>query len=147
MSKPLTCSCGQCDQCLKRTYDRNYRVTHREEIKRAHRQWKINNPERYKYHHNLYNQNRKRRVIEAYGGRCQCCGETEMSFLSIDHINNDGGTHRRELKSRGGGEFYSWLLRHNCPQDKFQCLCMNCQFGKRKTGICPHQNSGGILGI
>lgn len=40
-------------------------------------------------------------VIAAYGGRCACCGEATPEFLSIDHVNNDGAQHRREIN--GGG--------------------------------------------
>src|SRR6266852_8334175 len=43
----------------------------------------------------------RKRVLAAYGGKCVCCGETEDSFLSIDHIDGDGNKHRRELGKNG----------------------------------------------
>src|SRR5688572_22754686 len=44
----------------------------------------------------------KDQVYAAYGGyKCSCCGETEPSFLTLDHINNDGNQYRRDV----GGTF------------------------------------------
>jgi hypothetical protein len=83
---------------------------------------------------------RKREVLEAYGGcRCVCCDETELAFLSVDHIENNGNLHRKEIGG-GGGRLYQWLKKHKYPPG-FQVLCMNCQFGKRIHGICPHQTN------
>ena len=78
-------------------------------------------------------------VYAAYGGyKCACCGETEKLFLSIDHINNDGAEHRRTHKLKTGEQLHRWLRRNNFPSG-FQVLCMNCQWGKRDGGVCPHQ--------
>jgi hypothetical protein len=88
------------------------------------------------------NQDRCRdQVFNAYGGyKCNCCGETERMFLSIDHVNNDGAEERKSGKYRGSGTgFYVWLRKSNFPSG-YQVLCMNCQIGKHKNGgVCPHQ--------
>ncbi len=43
-------------------------------------------------------------VFEAYGGyKCNCCGENEPMFLSIDHIDNDGATERKSGQYCGSG--------------------------------------------
>jgi hypothetical protein len=78
------------------------------------------------------------KLIEEYGGKCACCGETEEAFLSIDHISGDGREHRK-LIGTGGQAFYLWLKNHGYPKDNFQLLCMNCNFAKGKLGECPHQ--------
>jgi len=79
-------------------------------------------------------------VLNHYGNICRCCGENKKEFLTIDHINNDGGSHRKKI-NKAGSTFYKWLIDNNFPQD-YQTLCMNCQFGKLKNnGICPHQQS------
>lgn len=82
----------------------------------------------------------KNEVFEAYGGwKCNCCGETERSFLSIDHMQNNGSKLRREGVHGHSTQFYRWLKKSGFPSD-FQVLCMNCQFGKRMNrGVCPHQ--------
>lgn len=87
-------------------------------------------------------------AVMAYGGYiCACCGETRKPFLSIDHINNDGATHRRTIaayaEDNGKGvssQMWQWLKRNGYPAG-FQILCMNCNFGKAKNGgVCPHES-------
>jgi hypothetical protein len=82
-------------------------------------------------------------VFAAYGGyKCNCCGETEQLFLSIDHVNNDGAEFRRKLtgkRTSAGYHTYNWLIKNGFP-DGYQVLCMNCNHGKRmNNGICPHK--------
>lgn len=75
-------------------------------------------------------------MVTAYGGRCECCGETEMAFLSLDHIN--GGGHRERLALGNSGLFRK-LRSEGWPRDGFRLLCMNCQFGTLNGRTCPHQ--------
>lgn len=78
----------------------------------------------------------KTEVFNYYGAKCACCGETEPVFLTIDHVNDDGAEHRREI---GRGYLYRWLRQNGYPEG-FQTLCWNCQWGKRAgNGVCPHQ--------
>jgi hypothetical protein len=84
-------------------------------------------------------------VFNAYGGyKCVCCGETEPKFLTLDHIDNDGGKFRKEMlgkRTHAGYHTYRWLLKHGCPPT-VQVMCMNCQHGKlMNNGICPHQRT------
>ena len=82
-------------------------------------------------------------VFAAYGGyKCNCCGESEQLFLSIDHIDNNGAEERRSGKYGGSGTgFYQWLRKSGFPSG-YQVLCMNCQVGKHKNGgVCPHRTS------
>ena len=58
------------------------------------------------------NKKLKLEVIMHYGGICACCGEDCFEFLQIDHINNDGANHRREI-GRGSSVIYRWLIRNN----------------------------------
>lgn len=85
-----------------------------------------------------YWQHLKVRVINHYGGKCSCCGELQMAFLSIDHVNGGGSTHRKNVGS--GSTFYRWLERKDYP-DGFSVLCMNCNFAKYSCGACPHQST------
>lgn len=67
--------------------------------------------------------------------KCNCCGENEWIFLEIDHVNNDGNKHRKEL---GHDRIESWLIKNNFPEG-FQVLCSNCNKGRHLNGgICPH---------
>lgn len=82
--------------------------------------------------------NLKIEAFEAYGGAiCNCCGESQEKFLTLDHINNDGNNHR---KSVGRTSVLSWLKANSYP-DGFQVLCFNCNMGKHLNGgICPHND-------
>ena len=87
-------------------------------------------------------------VFEAYGGhKCNCCGESEPMFLSIDHIDNNGAEERRSgLYAGSGVGFYQWLRKNKFPSG-YQVLCMNCNTGKHKNGgVCPHQSSSSFKG-
>ena len=90
---------------------------------------------RKEYFEKSYNK-LKDEVFAAYGGRmCVCCGETIREFLTIDHINNDGAKHRKEINT----PLYTWLRKNNYPEG-FQVLCWNCNSGKRiNGGVCPHK--------
>lgn len=74
-----------------------------------------------------------------YGGYvCVCCGETEVAFLTLDHIGNDGAPHRKEI---GHASIYRWLKRNGYPPG-FQAMCLNCNRGKwMNGGICPHKTN------
>ena len=79
-------------------------------------------------------------IIDAYGGECVCCKETEIKFLAIDHIHNDGAEERR-TKKLTGKNMYKYLQKNNYPKDRYQLLCHNCNMAKGFYGICPHQES------
>jgi hypothetical protein len=87
------------------------------------------------------NRLRRFRILQAYGGKCVCCGETIPQFLNIDHINNDGAKHRREIGGSSGLQI--WIEKNNYPKD-FQILCYNCNVGKYLNGgVCPHKGFSG----
>lgn len=79
----------------------------------------------------------KMAVIEAYGSRCACCGETQHDFLTLDHIGGGGNWHRKRavIASR----FYGWIKDAGFPAG-FQLLCWNCNAATRFGRRCPHQN-------
>lgn len=84
----------------------------------------------------------KNAVFAAYGGYiCACCKETTQKFLTIDHVNNDGAKHRKEIGYRGGIGIYLWIYKNAFPPG-FQVLCFNCNHGKQLNGgICPHKEN------
>ena len=79
-------------------------------------------------------------VFNHYGGyKCTCCGITDPLFLCIDHMNNDGNTHRRQYKLNNSTALYRWIVINHFPEG-FQVLCYNCNMAKRlNNGICIHQ--------
>ncbi len=102
------------------------------------RQWYY---DRYHSQQLAYSKDRRVRLklaaLGAYGGAiCKCCGERHLEFLTIDHLNNDGAEHRRQLGTKGT-KFYEWLRNNGYPPG-FQVLCLNCNFAKGHGG-CPHE--------
>ena len=75
-------------------------------------------------------------VLEHYGDRCFCCGETRNEFLGIDHINGGGKQHRKI--TGGGGRFYRWIIKHGFPTD-LRLACWNCNLARGFRGYCPHE--------
>jgi hypothetical protein len=86
-----------------------------------------------------YTQKLKTEVILHYGGKCTCCGEATLGFLTIDHVNNDGNKQRHTTHPWGGRRFYMWLRKNNYPAG-YQVQCFNCNLGRSiNGGICPHE--------
>lgn len=107
--------------------------------------WRQANPDKYNEYNKKSNLKLKRETMDSYGGKCACCGETELTFLTIDHINNDGNEHRRQMAgesgnySQAGSRTYRWLRENGYPEG-FQVLCANCNYGRQwNGGICPHK--------
>ncbi len=79
-------------------------------------------------------------ILDILGRSCRCCGETEIMFLAIDHVDNDGNVERQ-----AHGQGYRGLKRIKSEidagnGDRFQTLCFNCNQGKKLNGgICPHK--------
>lgn len=79
-------------------------------------------------------------MLEAYGSRCKCCGEKQQEFLQLDHVENDGHLDRK--LHRTSNKLFAHLKRAGWPQNRYQLLCANCNFGKRMNGgVCPHQGA------
>jgi hypothetical protein len=79
----------------------------------------------------------KAAMVAAYGGRCACCGEAELAFLSLDHTKGGGNKHRKAIG--GNAKLLRYLRDAGWPTDGYRVLCMNCQFGTRFGRTCPHQ--------
>ena len=84
-------------------------------------------------YHTKQKQN-KQKVFDHYGWECKCCGESELHFLTIDHIN---GITDEPKSCRAGSSFYWYIVKQGFP-DKYQTLCFNCNGAKGKLGFCPH---------
>lgn len=77
-------------------------------------------------------------VLEHYGGKCVCCGETTREFLALDHKDGDGNKHRRSIgATKGGINILNWVVRNDYPK-MIQLLCHNCNAAKGFYGQCPH---------
>lgn len=70
--------------------------------------------------------------------KCACCGENEIKFLAIDHIEGGGTQHRKVMYVEKVGSIYRWLKNNKFPNG-FQVLCHNCNSAKGYYGSCPHK--------
>lgn len=86
-----------------------------------------------------YNKELREFVLNKYGGKCVCCGEANLRFLTIDHTGNNGNAHRKsDPKAKA---IYTWLKVNNYPEG-FQVMCYNCNCGRyHNGGICPHKTA------
>jgi hypothetical protein len=115
-----------------------------------HKKWRTENHEQWKYllRKSAYKHRLKMKniIFSHYSTngeiKCGCCGEKEIKFLAVDHINGGGNTHRKVVSyNTGGTNFYRWLMKNNYPKE-FQILCFNCNWGKKmNNGICPHKTN------
>lgn len=134
----------RCKDCVSKQ-NREYYERKGETVRQAAREYRENNPGKYKDYLKRYAKGQakliKETVVRHYGGKCACCGEKDIRFLTIDHVNNDGREHRRLI---GRSSLYLWLLRYDFPDTyELQCLCFNCNFGKNHNGgVCPHVSEG-----
>jgi hypothetical protein len=83
-------------------------------------------------------------VFTQYGGyQCNCpgCHVVTPEFMQLDHINNDGAKHRREIAGHnnkcGSKRMHYWLKTNGWPKI-VQPMCANCNFAKGHYGACPH---------
>lgn len=78
-----------------------------------------------------------------YGGRCACCGIATYEFLTLDHVQNDGNIDRKNHNSYNAYRKAIKLYDIN----KYQVLCMNCNFVKGKYGQCNCSKNKEILRV
>jgi hypothetical protein len=122
-------------------YGKAYRETHREEIRAKSKKYHIDNRDRINTVWRLKNAQVRIEVLEHYGNKCACCGESTREFLAIDHIRGGGHRHLKTLKR---ATIYYWLKQNNYP-DGFQILCHNCNCAKGFYGSCPHKKIGNAM--
>ena len=106
-------------------------MDHQAKYRQAH-------PDKCRQSQHKHGQKIKLAALMAYGGAtCTCCGESNVKFLTIDHINGCSPTERK--KQGRGTPLYQWLKKQAYPLG-FQVLCYNCNLGRaHNQGVCPHK--------
>lgn len=135
----------------KQQYMRGWYRKNRERVLREQAEWRKNNPEEAKVldkrsyktrapqareEKRLLNIQYKKDILTHYSGDKPCCGNcgfSDIRALEVDHINNDGAEHRKEVcgGKRGGMAMYRWIIKNKFP-DTFQILCSNCNRIKQR---------------
>lgn len=111
-------------------YSRKYRVDNENEINKKLKKDYADRKYKVLFHYS------KGKLI------CDCCGESEYYFLTLNHKNGTGAKHRKELsekKGNGSWEVYKWCIKNNFPKG-FDVQCMNCNCAESWYGKCPHKS-------
>jgi len=133
--------CPECKDCKAKRGRRHYEenrerlLAQMQQYHEAHREQQLKQMRRYYA-------DQRARVLAHYGTSCACCGATEK--LAIDHINGDGGAHRKELFGDpriGGTLFTIWLVKQGFPPG-YQTLCVPCNASKRNGDSCRLDHGG-----
>lgn len=74
---------------------------------------------------------RKNKLKDELGGQCSWCSEADYRVLQFDHVENDGGQHRKALKRNTS---VSDLRKYMREGGKIQLLCANCHVLKTYFG-------------
>lgn len=112
----------------------------KESLRNKNRQWRLNNHAKLLIDKRNYWNNIRDEVLMAYGNKCQCCGESDVRFLTLDHIDGRVNTGKSSTGKRiTGKKSMAEAKRLGFPKDKFQILCFNCNCAKGIYGTCPHQ--------
>jgi hypothetical protein len=117
-------------------YQRRYYEADKEKKRQYNRQHQAKNRERYRGYAIASHQRIRLEILTRYSKdkpECACCGEQEIKFLGIDHING----RENEPVKRTGRSFYLFLLR-TAYDDNLQVLCHNCNYAKGFYKQCPH---------
>lgn len=102
------------------------------------------NVAKLKLYHFEYGDRLRAEAIDAYGGKCEHCAETDPVVLVIDHTNDDGAAER--ASGLGGLTLIRWLKRNDWPKGRHQLLCHNCNARKehrRRMAARATVNHGG----
>lgn len=106
----------------------------RAQRRKSQREWAKRNPEKVKAKKRVRRLRDRQAVLEAYGGECQCCGEKEERFLTVDHIDGRDPNHPDK------NNLYRYLVREGFPKNNYRLFCWNCNCGRQVNGgICPHE--------
>lgn len=126
-------------------YSRETYWNNKQENNAISRAYYARNKEETKKKLNMTRKQQKVEVISRYTANrncCECCGESRIIFLCVDHILGGGGKHRKKI---GNTYIYTWIVNNGFPKG-LQILCMGCNSMKRKAICCPCVwGCGGII--
>lgn len=103
------------DPQVRKLYHQKWQRDHAEEVRKQHREYAVEI---------------KLEVLSHYGpsGSLQCswpdCTITDPDMLTLDHVDNDGASHRKMKPGLTGHKLYSLLRSSGFPAG-YQTLCWN----------------------
>jgi len=117
-------------------YHAEYRLKNREKRRQWNNEWIEFHREQYNASKYSYRDRLKLEALRHYSAGeplCSFCGVTDIDCLCLDHIQNNGAAHRKELgvgsRSSNGVNMYAAVKREGFPVG-LQVLCANCNMKK-----------------
>lgn len=140
-----------CKECRNK-YNKEYYIKNKKKMNEYNKEYRSENKdyfseknrdyqEKYKQEHEgasrggVQQRKIRQQVLDGYGRKCACCGETREQFLALDHVNGGGN---KKMKAKGTREHYFDAIKRNFPSD-YRILCHNCNFSIGHYGFCPHE--------
>lgn len=132
----------KCERCCKSETYQKHKYKYKEKkhiyyIKNRERLTRLGREKRKEQKRDIKNE-----IFKFLGGKCECCGETKIEFLCIDHKNGGG---RKERKGKSQITYLRGILKQIKQTTKFRILCWNCNSSFGLYNRCPHQD-GKVLG-
>jgi len=115
-------------------YNKKYRSQHREFCNAVSLRYYWRHCEEKRNEAKERNRRLKLEILSHYSNgnfHCADCGFNDTRALCVDHINNNGAQHRRDIgkPTMTGSTFYRWLKNEGFPEG-YQVLCANCNLIK-----------------
>lgn len=130
-------SCKLCNRLSILKYRMAHADKYKEYTRNYHKVYAQTHKEEFRLRAKQFRNKRRIKCFEKLGNQCVCCGETQIKFLQVDHING-GGRKEKLLKS---GYSFRRIELENYPKEKYQVLCSNCNWAKGIYGVCPHKEN------
>jgi len=129
--------CRQCAREKANEWNRNNKARQLA----TYKAWRVKNPDKPRRYSREARMRMRAEFLAQYGHVCACCGESGEAFLTLEHKRGGGRSHRASV---GGTTLQALrdLKRRGWPKDDYELLCMNCNWAKRHSGPCPHQQGG-----
>lgn len=110
-------------------YAKEYYQKNKEKCKmQSHLHWQKNKV-RLNKTRNEFRRKLRQQAIQLLGGKCVQCGFSDFRGLAIDHIHGGGTKEARHVGTRKICHIIVTRPKEEW-QDKYQCLCANCNWIK-----------------
>ena len=131
-----------CKQCNNERASKNHKKLYRknpQKYLKISKEFRKKHPKEISIRAKIWRDKLKIEILNYYSNnnpKCNCCGEKQFEFLTLDHINGGG---KEDRKIRGWGSAFYYNLRKEGFPPGFQVLCYNCNMAKYHYKICPHK--------
>jgi 5-methylcytosine-specific restriction endonuclease McrA len=98
-------------------------------------EYRIENAEKIRLNERIRYAKIREEALQILGGICEECSESELEFLTVDHVNNDGNLDKHHKL------VFTDIVKGRSDNSRFQVLCRNCNDGRE---IQNRTNTGSI---